>query len=534
MSGYISLLLFFAMEMYEMKKILIAAALVFYVAITLCSTGFAEESLIIDETGNVGIGETEPDHALVVVEDDSANALHVTNSYSTTSGSNNTIFLKNTTSGYKSYGIYNYIYGDTTYSYGGFNHLRGDATSSYGSYNYINGDSTNRSVGSFNHLSGDSYYLYGTYSKIDGDATSLYGSYNNITSGSASYSYGNSNQISGSATYKYGNYNYCSGSGTTTYGSYNRAAGSATNKYGIYNRVSGSNKKYGIYNRVSGSGYNCGSYNRVVGYGTKNVGSYSRASGSATVNYGVYGFASGATTNYAGYFYGNVYGTANASFASFTDRTPFYEGDALAEISKISGKNGEIDHSTLPAFAHVTKKLPVFEESELVEIDQDQAFETVMVERAKTVETTNDAGETEISKVKKGTKIESKGYNIEDGKIVEVIEETPIYETELVETKRIKDDVYFDETTGRVFQTIGDGHIYERDGKVYQEIHKGLEVEEQRDLGAMISILTVAVQQLNEKNETLTTENDQLKSQNTQLENRLSEIEELIASMAKS
>jgi cell division septum initiation protein DivIVA len=161
-----------------------------------------------------------------------------------------------------------------------------------------------------------------------------------------------------------------------------------------------------------------------------------------------------------------------------------------------------------------------------LEIAQNEAFETAMVERAKIVETTNDAGETVKSKVKKGTKKESRGYNIEDGKIVEVIEETPIYETELVETKRIKDDVYFDETTGRVFQKIGDGQIYEKDGKVYQEIQKGLEVEEQRDLGAMISILTVAVQQLNENNV-------QLKKQNKHLENRLSEIEGILASIAK-
>jgi hypothetical protein len=53
-----------------------------------------------------------------------------------------------------------------------------------------------------------------------------------------------------------------------------------------------------------------------------------------------------------------------------------------------------------------------------------------------------------------------------------------------------------------------------------------LEVEEQRDLGAMISILTVAVQQLNENNV-------QLKKQNKHLENRLSEIEGILASIAK-
>lgn len=49
-----------------------------------------------------------------------------------------------------------------------------------------------------------------------------------------------------------------------------------------------------------------------------------------------------------------LYATGNVSALSFTDRTPFYEGDALAEISAISGDgNGGIDHSTLPEFARV-------------------------------------------------------------------------------------------------------------------------------------------------------------------------------------
>jgi septal ring factor EnvC (AmiA/AmiB activator) len=39
------------------------------------------------------------------------------------------------------------------------------------------------------------------------------------------------------------------------------------------------------------------------------------------------------------------------SALSFTDRTPLYDGDALKELSEIKGKNGEIDHSTLPEFA---------------------------------------------------------------------------------------------------------------------------------------------------------------------------------------
>jgi hypothetical protein len=48
---------------------------------------------------------------------------------------------------------------------------------------------------------------------------------------------------------------------------------------------------------------------------------------------------------------GDVYGSANCSMLSFTDRTPFYSGDALTEIKAIKGKNGKIDHKTLPEFA---------------------------------------------------------------------------------------------------------------------------------------------------------------------------------------
>ncbi len=42
-------------------------------------------------------------------------------------------------------------------------------------------------------------------------------------------------------------------------------------------------------------------------------------------------------------------GTVSAGV--FTDRTKHFEGDAIAAIRSISGKGGEIDHSTLPEFA---------------------------------------------------------------------------------------------------------------------------------------------------------------------------------------
>jgi len=53
----------------------------------------------------------------------------------------------------------------------------------------------------------------------------------------------------------------------------------------------------------------------------------------------------------------NIYVVNDCSARTFTDRTPFYAGNALAEIKKIKGKNGKIDHSTLPEFARSRIKL---------------------------------------------------------------------------------------------------------------------------------------------------------------------------------
>jgi hypothetical protein len=51
---------------------------------------------------------------------------------------------------------------------------------------------------------------------------------------------------------------------------------------------------------------------------------------------------------------GGVYITNDCSALTFTDRTPFYEGNAVEEIKKIKGNSGNIDHSTLPEFARRT------------------------------------------------------------------------------------------------------------------------------------------------------------------------------------
>ena len=52
-------------------------------------------------------------------------------------------------------------------------------------------------------------------------------------------------------------------------------------------------------------------------------------------------------------------GTVSAGI--FTDRTPFYDGDALLAIKNIKGINGQIDHQSLPEFVKVYKTKDKFE-----------------------------------------------------------------------------------------------------------------------------------------------------------------------------
>jgi hypothetical protein len=58
----------------------------------------------------------------------------------------------------------------------------------------------------------------------------------------------------------------------------------------------------------------------------------------------------------------NVVGDIVAN--SYSDRTPFYSGDALSEIKNIKGVDGKIDHKSLPEFVRTEKIYDVFEEIE--------------------------------------------------------------------------------------------------------------------------------------------------------------------------
>lgn len=57
---------------------------------------------------------------------------------------------------------------------------------------------------------------------------------------------------------------------------------------------------------------------------------------------------------------GNILIGGNCSALSFTDRTPHYTGDAIVEIKKITGRNGLIDHDSLPVCVQVERIEDIF------------------------------------------------------------------------------------------------------------------------------------------------------------------------------
>ncbi|MBE3086827.1 MAG: hypothetical protein IMZ64_11495 [Bacteroidetes bacterium] len=72
---------------------------------------------------------------------------------------------------------------------------------------------------------------------------------------------------------------------------------------------------------------------------------------------------------------GNIYSSGDISALTFTDRTPFYDGDALAELKLVKGKDGHIDHSTLPVFSQKKFKIdstivnPITNDSTIVQVE---------------------------------------------------------------------------------------------------------------------------------------------------------------------
>ena len=168
---------------------------------------------------------------------------------------------------------------------------------------------------------------------------------------------------------------------------------------------------------------------------------------------------------------------------SYTDNTPFYEGDAIAAIKGITGVDGEIDHASLPVFVQhnilVTTK--TVQKGIKIPVAEKDAFEDKNI--IKTVNVKVD-DKPVISKT-------VTTYSTVDGKVVAT--ETPEYQTEEVVTgtrKALKAGVKLDDKTGELYT------------QTETEVETVV-VEPGRDLGAMISILTVAVQQMAARVETL-------------------------------
>jgi hypothetical protein len=53
------------------------------------------------------------------------------------------------------------------------------------------------------------------------------------------------------------------------------------------------------------------------------------------------------------------YFVKGVSAENFNDRTPWFSGDALSELKKVKGKNGKIDHASLPDFMRVVNYKPI-------------------------------------------------------------------------------------------------------------------------------------------------------------------------------
>jgi len=181
---------------------------------------------------------------------------------------------------------------------------------------------------------------------------------------------------------------------------------------------------------------------------------------------------------------GDIYASGDVSALTFTDRTPWFDGDAVAAIKNIKGIDGEIDHSSLPVFAQGTIK-KYQKETVLgprVPVDPANAWEEYATTENRQVKDAK--GDPVIEKIETI-------YKAEDGKIK--TETKPVYQ--IVETqvpkKRLKEGVKLDSKTGEFYtqtSTVEKTVIAEIPG---------------RDLGAMISVLTKAVQQLTERIEAL-------------------------------
>lgn len=194
----------------------------------------------------------------------------------------------------------------------------------------------------------------------------------------------------------------------------------------------------------------------------------------------------------------NFYTSGDCSALTFTDRTPFYEGDALAALKPIAGKDGKIDHNTLPDFAKRTVKHTVVNscKEEEVQITSEEALEEVAVDvqmiEDKPITYVDKEGKT-VHTVKKEPVVDrtETEYQLING--VATPTEKLIYKTKKETQKKLKDGIRLDAKTGNFYKKV-------------TTVDKAEIEEPGRDLGAMISILVKANQQLLERVEKLEAE----------------------------
>lgn len=107
----------------------------------------------------------------------------------------------------------------------------------------------------------------------------------------------------------------------------------------------------------------------------------------------------------------------------------------------------------------------LYEKVELPEISPDKAYETYAEDQIKIDPETKE-------KIIKETKQEPDGYELVDGKVQQKFKEVIEYEMETVEKTRLREDIFIDQKTGKVYLKA-EGRIHREDGKLIQWIKKG-------------------------------------------------------------
>jgi hypothetical protein len=108
-----------------------------------------------------------------------------------------------------------------------------------------------------------------------------------------------------------------------------------------------------------------GSINDKYNIAVRGITQTTKSSGTPKlVNIGVFGEAYNGTVNYGVWSRGDLYVEGNGYAEHWYTYSPHFDGDAIAEIKKIKGVGGKIDHATLPTFVskRIKKAIKVIDE----------------------------------------------------------------------------------------------------------------------------------------------------------------------------